>query len=265
MPLRYPEAPLRCVVLEDDLLVRELVGSFVEQIPSLQLTGLYEDAMLAFEHLAQQPTELLISDIEMPRLNGLELVRSLRQPPLVIFMTSHRQYAAQTYELDAVDYLVKPLTFERFLRAVDKAQLMVSARRQWQQGAAGSGTTAPSDSEAQPLEVAEDYFFIRTEFQFVKLRYADVVYVEAMRDFTKIHLLDGTVHITLVNLKNIEEQLPKNLFVRTHRSFLVNASKIEVVTNQDVKVNKMSVPLGLTFRDVVTERVVQQRLITRKP
>ncbi|WP_303311107.1 LytTR family DNA-binding domain-containing protein [Hymenobacter sp. BT730] len=256
------EPPITCLVLEDDLLMRDLVGSFVEQVPSLQLVGLHEQPLAAFEQLARQPADLLISDIEMPGLNGLELVRALRQPPLVIFMTSHQKYAAQSYEVDAVDYLLKPLAFDRFLRAIDKARQILQYRRK----ALSIPEQVPAPDESVPpgSTPAEEYFFIRTEMQFVKLRYNEVVYIEAMRDFTKVYLEDGTVHITLVNLKNIESQLPALLFVRTHRSFLVNASKIEVITNQDVKLLKVAVPLSLTFRDAVTERVVQNRLITRR-
>ncbi|GAB3867638.1 LytTR family DNA-binding domain-containing protein [Hymenobacter segetis] len=245
-------APFSCLVLDDDLLVRDLAAGFVEQIPSLVLAGSYDDPLPAFEHLARSPVDLLITDIELPRLNGLDLVRALRQPPLVIFMTSHPQYALPTYDLDAVDFLVKPLRFDRFLRAIDKALLLLRA------------SSAPTENTPPPL-ADTDAFFIRTEFQYLKLRYADVAYVEAMRDFVKVHLLDGTVHITLVSLKHMEEQLPAALFVRTHRSFLVNARHIAAVTAQDVRVGKVDVPLGHTFRDGVLAQVVQQRLLTRHP
>ncbi|AIZ65105.1 hypothetical protein PK28_08160 [Hymenobacter sp. DG25B] len=256
------EPPITCLVLEDDLLMRDLVGSFVEQVPALQLIGLHEQPLAAFEQLARQPADLLISDIEMPGLNGLELVRALRQPPLVIFMTSHQKYAAQSYEVDAVDYLLKPLAFDRFLRAIDKARQLLQHRRAAR--LINEPSPAPWPPSTPGSSSQEDYFFIRTEMQFVKLRYDEVAYIEAMRDFSKVFLEDGTVHITLVNLKNIESQLPAPLFVRTHRSFLVNASKIEVITNQDVKLLKVAVPLSQTYRDEVTERVVQNRLITRR-
>ncbi|WP_201984582.1 LytR/AlgR family response regulator transcription factor [Hymenobacter rubidus] len=254
MPVALPAPAFSCLVLDDDLLVRDLAASFVEQIPSLTLTGLYDNAVLAFEHLARQPVDLLITDIELPQLNGLELVRALRQPPLVIFVTSHPHYALPTYDLDAVDFLVKPLRFDRFLRAVDKALLLLRAK--------ALPPTHPAPAGPLP---ADDSFFIRTEFQFLKLHYAEVAYVEAMRDFVKVHLLDGTVHITLVNLKQMEAQLPPHLFVRTHRSFLVNTGKIEAVTNQEVRVGNVEVPLGITHREAVLAQVVQQHLLARHP
>lgn len=243
--------PFSCLVLDDDLLVGDLVSSYVARVPSLTLRGCYDNALTAFEALARAPVDLLITDIELPELNGLELVRALRRPPLVIFMTSHPAYALPTYDLDAVDFLVKPLHFDRFLRAVDKALFMLRAR------AAGPAPEAP------PAE--DDAFFIRTEFQFVKLRFDDVAYVEAMRDFVKVHLLDGTVHITLVNLKQMEAQLPPARFMRTHRSFLVNARQIDIVTAHEVRIGRFEVPLGLTFRDEVLAQVVQQRLLSRHP
>ncbi|MDO7852052.1 LytR/AlgR family response regulator transcription factor [Hymenobacter convexus] len=257
MPSRT--APFTCLVLDDDLLVRDLAGSFVERIPSLVLAGAYDDALLAFERLAREPVDILITDIELPQLNGLELVRALRQPPQVIFMTSHPEYALPTYELDAVDFLVKPLRFDRFLRAIDKALLLLRAR------AAEAAPVLPSAGSPPEPTDEPDTFFIRTEFQFLKLRFAEVAYVEAMRDFVKVHLLDGTVHITLVNLKHMEEQLPPALFVRTHRSFLVNTSHIDAVTNQEVRIGKVEVPLGSTFREAVLAQVVQQRLLSRHP
>ncbi|UOQ96216.1 LytTR family DNA-binding domain-containing protein [Hymenobacter sp. 5317J-9] len=245
--------PFTCLVLDDDPLVSDLASSYVARIPALTLAGQYADALPAFEHLARIPVDLLITDIELPELNGLELVRALRRPPLVIFMTSHPEYALPTYDLDAVDFLVKPLRFERFLRAIDKALLQLRARA----AEAASPPVAPVDEN--------EAFFIRTELQYVKVRYADVSYVEAMRDFSKVHLADGTVHITLVNLKHMEDQLPASLFVRTHRSYLVNAGRIDAVAGQAVRVGNVEVPLGLTFRDAVLAQVVQQRLLSRHP
>ncbi|MBF9140505.1 LytR/AlgR family response regulator transcription factor [Hymenobacter properus] len=255
MPSAAPP-PFSCLVLDDDPLVGDLVSSYVARVPSLTLCGCHENALAAFEHLNREPVDILISDIELPELNGLELVRALRQPPLVIFMTSHPEYALPTYDLDAVDFLVKPLRFDRFLRAIDKALLLLRAR--------AADAAQPATSSPEPTD-EDDTFFIRTEFQFLKLHYAEVAYVEAMRDFVKVHLLDGTVHITLVNLKHMEEQLPPALFVRTHRSFLVNARHIEAVTNQEVRVRGAEVPLGSTFRDAVLQQVVQQRLLSRHP
>ncbi|GAB3665448.1 LytTR family DNA-binding domain-containing protein [Hymenobacter agri] len=242
--------PCRCLVLDDDLLVRDLAASFVARVPSLALAGTFDAPLPAFEYLAREPVDLLIADIEMPQLSGLELVRALRQPPLVIFMTSHPEYALPSYDLDAVDFLVKPLRFDRFLRAIDKALLLLRART--------------LHAEAPPGPAAEaDTFFIRTEFQYLKLHYAEVAYIEAMRDFVKVHLLDGTVHITLVSLKHMEAQLPPAFFVRTHRSFLVNARHIAAVTNQEVRIGKVEVPLGTTYREAVLAQVVQQRLVSR--
>lgn len=258
MPAPLP-APFRCLVLDDDLLVRDLAGSFVERIPTLELVGAYDDALRAFEHLSRQPVDILVTDIELPQFSGLDLVRALRQPPQVIFMTSHPEYALTTYDLDAVDFLVKPLRFDRFLRAVDKALLLLRGR------AADAAADAAAHPAAPGAEIALDTFFIRTEFQFLKLRFADVAYVEAMRDFVKVHLLDGAVHITLVNLKHMEAQLPPTLFVRTHRSFLVNISRIDAVTNQEVRVGNVDVPLGVTFREAVLSQVVQQGLLSRHP
>lgn len=247
-----PAAPLRCVVLDDDPLCRDLLASYVGRVPALALAGAFAEPVAAFGHLSQQPTELLISDIELPGLSGLELVRGLRQPPLVIFLTSHPEYALPTYELDAVDFLVKPLSFPRFLRAIDKALRL------------HAGRLGAAPAPAPPA--ADDTFFIRTEQQFLRLRCADVAYAEALRDFVKVHLLDGTVHLTLVNLKHFEEQVPPGYFLRTHRSFLVNATHISAITADEVRLGAThAVPLGQSFREAVLAQVVQQRLVSRHP
>ncbi|GAA4495072.1 LytTR family DNA-binding domain-containing protein [Hymenobacter ginsengisoli] len=248
LPAASP-TPLRCAVLDDDPLSCDLVASYVARVPSLVLVGTFSESVAAFEHLSRAPVDLLFSDIELPGLNGLELVRGLRQPPLVVFLTSHPEYALPTYELDAVDFLVKPLAFPRFLRAVDKAlRLHVGPP-------AGSG-----------LPAADGTFFIRTEQQFLRLRCADVAYAEAMRDFVKVHLTTGAVHVTLVNLKNFEEQVPAGCFLRTHRSFLVNKMHITAITADEVRLGPaLTVPLGQSFREEVLAQVVQQRLVSRHP
>ena len=240
-------ALLRCVVLDDDPLCRAQLAGYVGRVPALALCGNFADAIAAFDYLSQHPADLLLTDIELPGLSGLELVRGLRQPPLTIFLTSHAEYALPTYDLDAVDFLVKPLAFPRFLRAIDKAQ------RLHQNQAATQSEPAPAD-----------YFFIRTEREFVRLTCAEVAYAEAMRDFVKVHLLTGVVHITLVSLKHFEAQVPAGCFLRTHRSFLVNTAHISAVTADEVRLGAtLAVPLGQSFREAVLAQVVQQHLVKR--
>ncbi|QKG55701.1 response regulator transcription factor [Hymenobacter sp. BRD128] len=250
MPLPLPSSsnPLRCAVLDDDPLSCDLVAGYVGRVPALALVGSFTEPVAAFEYLSRAPIDLLVTDIELPGLSGLELVRGLRQPPLVVFLTSHPEYALPTYELDAVDFLMKPLAFPRFLRAVDKAQRLHAGP--------AAGSPPPAD----------DTFFIRTEQQFLRLRCAEVAYAEAMRDFVKVYLTSGAVHITLVNLKHFEEQVPTGCFLRTHRSFLVNKAHITAVAADEVRLGPaLTVPLGQSFREEVLAQVVQQRLISRHP
>jgi DNA-binding LytR/AlgR family response regulator len=187
----------------------------------------------------------------MPHLSGLDLVRSLHQPPLVVLMTAHPQYAMEGFNLDVIDFLLKPISLERFLKAANKVASIIRAN------------STEVDSK-QDLPLGWDSFFIRTDAQFVRLHYRDVLYIEALKDFTKINTADGRTHLTLVNLKNLEEQLPTGLFVRTHSSYLVNASQIESVSNLEVWVGGHALPLGQTYRDLITERVVNRTLIRRQ-
>ncbi|MBC8083894.1 MAG: response regulator transcription factor [Hymenobacter sp.] len=242
---------ITCMLLDDDPLVLDLLQAYAAMTDVLDVKATFTDPLEAHRYLLDQEVQVLFSDVTMPHLSGLDLVRSLQQPPLVVLMTAHPQYAMEGFNLDVIDFLLKPISLDRFLKAVNKVANLLRLIT----AEAGAQADTPSGWGS---------FFIRTDSQFVRLQYRDVLYIEALKDFTKINTADGRTHLTLVNLKNLEEQLPTGLFVRTHRSYLINASRIESVSNAEVRVGGYALPLGQTYRERVTERIVNRTLIRRQ-
>ncbi|MFD2786630.1 LytR/AlgR family response regulator transcription factor [Hymenobacter rubripertinctus] len=242
---------ISCLLLDDDPLVLDLLQAYIAMTDVLDVKAAFTDPLEAHRYLTEHQVGVLFSDVTMPHLTGIDLVRSLQQPPLVVLMTAHPQYAMEGFNLDVIDFLLKPISLDRFLKAVNKVAGILRV------------------SMAQP-EMQNDTltgwgsFFIRTDARFVRLHYREVLYIEALKDFTKINTSDGRTHLTLVNLKNLEEQLPPGLFVRTHRSYLVNAARIDSMSSLEVKVGGHALPLGQTYRERVTERIVNHSLIRRQ-
>lgn len=242
---------ISCLLLDDDPLVLDLLQAYVAMTDILDVKAAFTDPLDAHRYLLDNPVQVLFSDVTMPHLSGIDLVRSLHQPPLVVLMTAYPQYAMEGFNLDVIDFLLKPISLDRFLKAVTKV--------------AGILRVNPSAADMQNDTLTGwGSFFIRTDAQFVRLHYREVLYIEALKDFTKINTADGRTHLTLVNLKNLEEQLPPGMFVRTHRSYLVNAARIDSVSNLEVKVGGHALPLGQTYRERVTERIVNRSLIRRQ-
>ncbi|GAA4004741.1 LytTR family DNA-binding domain-containing protein [Hymenobacter fastidiosus] len=242
---------ITCLLLDDDPLVLDLLQAYVAMTDVLQVQATFTDPLEAHHYLLTNQVQVLFSDVTMPHLSGLDLVRSLQQPPLVVLMTSHPQYAMEGFNLDVIDFLLKPISLDRFLKAVSKVTSLLRAQ-------------SANGADSRTALTGEDSFFIRTDAQFVRLHYREVLYIEALKDFTKINTTDGRTHLTLVNLKNLEEQLPPGLFVRTHRSYLINSAHIETISTLEVRVGGHALPLGHTYREQVTERIVNRFLIRRQ-
>ncbi|GAA3955425.1 LytTR family DNA-binding domain-containing protein [Hymenobacter algoricola] len=242
---------ITCLLLDDDPLVLDLLQAYASMTDILDVKAVFSDPLEAHRYLLTNDVQVLFSDVTMPHLSGLDLVRSLQQPPLVVLMTSHPQYAMEGFNLDVIDFLLKPISLDRFLKAVNKVASILRASQ-------------VNGEEAADTRAGWGSFFIRTDAQFVRLHYREVLYIEALKDFTKINTADGRTHLTLVNLKNLEEQLPPGLFVRTHRSYLVNAAQIEAISTMEVRVGGHALPLGQTYRERVTERIVNRSLIRRQ-
>ncbi len=232
---------IRCAITDDEPQARKGLKGYVEQVPFLELAGVCENAMALNELLRTQEIDLVFLDIEMPYLSGIDLLKSIKHPPKVIFTTAFERYALEGFELEAVDYLLKPVTFERFLKAANRAHELLSA---------------------QPSTPAADHLFIRTDDKFIRIQWADILYVEGMENYVRIHTNGGT-HITHATLKSVLEHLPDPPFLQTHKSYIVNSTKITGIEGNVIELGKMQVPLSRTLRDSVLERLLKDRLLKK--
>jgi DNA-binding LytR/AlgR family response regulator len=194
--------------------------------------------MEVLSFLQQHPVDLLFLDIRMPQLKGTELMKILKNPPRVIFTTAHADYALEGYELDIVDYLLKPIQFDRFVKAVSKAFQYALP------------VTLPASEPAPPAAGRDSFVYFRMDRKMVKVLLADIMYVESMKDYVKVHTCNGVI-ITKQSISSVEAMLPEEGFIRTHRSFIVSIGKIRSYTHEIIEVEKAEIPLGKLFRNGV--------------
>jgi DNA-binding LytR/AlgR family response regulator len=223
---------LNCVIVDDEPIAREILAGYCQHLPELQVVALCGDALAAKRVLQQQPVQLLFLDIQLPLLDGISLVKTLKMPPQIIFTTAYRDYALEAFELAACDYLQKPFSFERFMRAVDKAseRLTVLAHKA---EPTGSGP--------------EEFTFIKHEHKLYKLFYRDLLYAEAHGNYTKLVTRQGIL-LPLMTFTACEQLLSTSLFVRVHRSFIINCAQISHVEGNRIMIGHHEIPLGLQYR-----------------
>jgi DNA-binding LytR/AlgR family response regulator len=226
---------LNCIAVDDEKLVLDLLVDNIRQVPFLHLVARCKNAMEAAEVLHNENVDLIFLDIQMPGLNGLQFLQSLQRPPMVIFVTAYKDYAVEGFTLNAVDYLVKPVSFERFLKACNKAQELYNLRQ-----------------KDVTKEILPDYFFVYVEYNLVKVSIPDILYIEGMKDYVKIFLQSGPRPIiTKMSLKSLEEKLAPYRFVRIHKSYIVSADKVTAIKRDLICIGKIELPLGESYRSTV--------------
>jgi DNA-binding LytR/AlgR family response regulator len=224
----------KCLLVDDEPLAIDVLKQHIAVVEQLEVVGACNNAFKAMEFLKEQPVDLMFLDIHMPKLSGISFVRTLQHPPKVIFTTAYKEYALDAFELDAVDYLLKPISLERFLRAVNKLT----------QVAVKDPAAAPKPTEGQ-----EGFIYFRADRKMVKLFYHEILYIESIKDYIKIVREGNPPLLVKQSITATEEMLPSNLFLRIHRSFIVAVQKISAFTNSDVEIDKMEIPIGRMFRD----------------
>ncbi|HET7118218.1 MAG TPA: LytTR family DNA-binding domain-containing protein [Hanamia sp.] len=227
---------IKCLIVDDEPIGREILENFVKEINFLEVIAVCEDAFEALEILEGNQIDLLISDIQMPKINGLELVRSLPSPPVIIFVTAHDQFAVNSFELGVADYLLKPVSFDRFLKAINKAKQQIEMHR-----------NVLLNSNAEIV----DYIFIKANNKLNKIGYDNILYIESLRDYLKVFTTTKEILITYSSMKSIEEKLPLSQFVRIHNSYLVSITAVKaVVGNMLELINGKSLPISKSHRNV---------------
>ncbi len=225
--------PLRCIVVDDESLARKLLEENIRQLPFLKWVRSCKNAFEALEALQAEPIDLMFLDIQMPGMLGTKLLQSLPNQPMVIFVTAYSNYAVESYELNVVDYLLKPVSLERFTRAALKAWELHEKRP------AAEPAALPETAKAA------DFFFVNVEYALVKISIPDIIYIEGMKDYVKIYLATAKKPVlTKSTLKAIEEKLPAQKFMRVHKSFIVHVDKIESIRNREIRIGEAEIPVG---------------------
>lgn len=232
----------KCLIIDDEEWARELIESHLSQLSEFEVVASCASAIEARSILQQQTIDLLFLDIEMPVLKGTEFFKSLLNKPSVIFTTAHRNYALDGFELNAVDYLLKPITFERFFKATEK---FLSLQRR----------TIPLPSPISTVKTNKPFIFIRKNRKQVKLFFDTILYIESLKDYIRIHLTTET-HTVKYSLTTFQESLDGR-FLRVHRSFIINLDQITAYTKQDVEIGKIEIPIGESYREVVLKFLEQ--------
>jgi len=229
---------VRCLVIEDEPLSQDVLAKYIAGIPGLELSGVFGDAIAASGFLRNAPVDLIFLDINLPVISGLNFLKSLSHPPMVIFTTAYPEYAVKGFDADAVDYLLKPFSFERFLKAVNKA---FDRMKNTMQPAA-----LPAGNEQEPT----GSLFLRADKKVHRISYSDILYLEASGDYIKVHTASRTlmVHETF---KKMEEQLPPGLFIRVHKSFIVPVNRINYLEGNRLNIMGTTIPIGLVYREEV--------------
>jgi len=228
---------IRCLIVDDEPLAQRVIEKYAENIPFLEIVEKCNNAIEAIEVLHNKEIDLLFLDINMPRLTGMDFLKTLKNPPLVIITTAYGEYAIQGYELDVVDYLMKPFPFDRFYKSIQKAEELIKGREMPRQ------TTQEKEVKKQE----ETFIFIKSSKKTYKVNLDEILYIEALGDYVKIFTIDKMI-ISYQSLKNIETLLPPSAFPRIHKSFIIALSRIEMIEGNHVKIKDRQIPVGTNFK-----------------
>jgi DNA-binding LytR/AlgR family response regulator len=236
---------VKALIVDDEPLAQKVIEQYAQKLPNLMIAAKCNDAICAHQTLKEQNIDLLFLDINMPKLSGISFLKNLKEPPLVIFTTACSEYALEGYELDAVDYLKKPFSFDRFCKAFFKAEELLRMKQAMKQ------TEKQTDEEAA-------FFFIKSNKKNYKVNFADICFVEGLGDYVQVHTADQKL-ITNLSMKKILEILPERKFYRIHKSYIISLDKLELTEGNSVMVNKKRLPVGNSYRQQFMEFVEKNK------
>lgn len=242
---------INVIIVDDEPLAQDVLETYIEKIPELNLIQKCNNAFEANDALKKNDIDLMFLDIQMPQLTGTDFLRSLSKPPVVIFTTAYSNYAVDGFELNAIDYLLKPISMDRFLKAANKAIEQIALQR-------GGGNTPSAGSEPDA-----DFTFVKADKKLVKVTFSDVIYIEGLKDYVIIRQTNGRI-VTLQTMKSLEQKLPDQIFKRIHRSYIVNLTRIEALVGNMVEVTEKGqakhLPVGKNYRDDLLKLINQNRI-----
>lgn len=238
--------------MDDEPLALDVLETYIEKVPELTVVGKCTNALDANEILRHEQVDLLFLDIQMPQITGIEFLKTLTDPPMVIFTTAYSNYALEGFELNALDYLLKPIALDRFMKAVNKALEHYDLKH-----------ADNVQTDEQPADT-DDHFFVKADKKLVKVRFDNILYIEGLKDYVIIRLEEGKRVITLQTMKSLEDKLPSALFRRIHRSYIVALEKINALVGNQVEVTEKGLtkllPVGKNYREELLELINQKRL-----
>jgi DNA-binding LytR/AlgR family response regulator len=238
-----------CIIVDDEPLARKAIQKLVFQTENLQSIGAFNGVAATREFLAKNTVDLVFLDIQMPGVNGIEFARTIPKKTLVVFTTAFHEFASESYEVDAIDYLIKPVKLERFQKAVEKAQTYCKLFH--------------NDHINSNIEnVTDDYIFVRADRRMFKVYFSDIIFIEGLKDYVVIYLETQKV-ITLMNIKTILDLLPKSFFARVSKSYIINVNKIDSVDNNTIYIGKNEIPIGNIYRDFFFNEFVTKKILSK--
>ena len=241
---------ISCVIIDDEPLARKGLKEYIADVDFLQLNGEFDNPVKAMELLAKEEVQLLFLDIQMPKITGIDFFKALKNAPPVIFTTAFPQYALDGFELNALDYLVKPISFERFLKAAMRAKEFYEVRQK-----------NIAEKSVTPV-VSPEYFFIKADNKLVKIFYEEILFAEALQNYVVIHTADKK-YITYLTFKSVKDYLPDDKFLKTHKSYIVSVSKVDSIEANDIRIGQHHIPISRNLKDEVMDRLVNGKFLKR--
>ena len=224
---------LKCLIIDDEPLAQNVIENYLESFSFMRLIAKCDNALIALEWIKKQKIDLIFLDVSMPFISGIDFIRTLRNPPAIILTTAHKEFAIESYELNVLDYLLKPISFERFLKAINKLNIDTSE------------IVKPGIIDTKN----DSFIYVKSEKKNVKILLKDILFIESLKDYIKIHTIDKMI-MTQVPISTIEQRLPDN-FLRIHRSFIVAKDKITAYTQHDLEIGKFQIPIGRNYKAIV--------------
>lgn len=240
---------INCLIIDDEPLARKGLREYISDVDFLQLAGEYDNALKATEKISNGDVQLLFLDIQMPKITGLDFMKTLQKPIPVIFTTAFPQYALDGFELNALDYLVKPISFDRFLKSALKAKEYYEVRQK-------------NDSVEAPPAGKQDYFFIKSDNKLVKIAFNDILFVEALQNYVVVHTPERK-HITYLTFKSVEEYLPSSQFIKVHKSYIISAAKIDSIEGNDIRIGQHHIPVSRNLKEEVMDKLLKGKFLKR--
>lgn len=237
---------INCAIIDDEPLARKGLTEYIQNVDFLNLAGSYEDALKAAAAISENEVHLLFLDIELPHISGLDFIKTLNHSPLIILTTAYPQYALESFDLNVLDYLVKPVSFPRFLKAVTKAKEHFFLLHQ---------------TVAEPAN-ANDYVFIKTDNKLVRVFFADILFAEALQNYVAIHTAEKKF-IAYLTFKSVEDKLPADKFLKVHKSYIVQIAKVDAFENNELQVGENRIPVSRNLKEEVLKKILENRYLKR--